>query len=284
MIIRTPITYYGGKQTMLTTIMPIIPPHRIYVEPFFGGGAVFFAKSPSYLEVINDSNNRLITFYEVMRDRFDELNELITTTLHSETMYLKAKDIYNNRISGSELEIAWSVWVLTNMSFTGNINGGWKWCNGKPGSHSGRYIKKRSNEFKQLHHRLSDVQISSRDALKVIIDRDTPDTFFYLDPPYPGTMQKHYSGYSMKAFVELLEIIQHIKGKFLLSNFWSQTLKVYSINNDWDVIRVTKQSKVSNFQHSKYKTEILVRNYAIELNLFSSRNQHPVTSNKQPVT
>ena len=47
---RTPITYYGGKQQLVSTILPMIPSHRVYCEPYFGGGAVFFAKGKSYLE------------------------------------------------------------------------------------------------------------------------------------------------------------------------------------------------------------------------------------------
>ena len=41
---KTPITYYGGKQTLLKYLLPLIPQHKLYCEPFFGGGAVFFAK------------------------------------------------------------------------------------------------------------------------------------------------------------------------------------------------------------------------------------------------
>ena len=41
---RTPISYYGGKQRMASKIVALMPPHTVYVEPFFGGGAVFFAK------------------------------------------------------------------------------------------------------------------------------------------------------------------------------------------------------------------------------------------------
>ena len=55
---KTPISYYGGKQSLLKHILPLIPEHRIYVEPFFGGGAVFFAKEPAKVEVINDHNAR----------------------------------------------------------------------------------------------------------------------------------------------------------------------------------------------------------------------------------
>lgn len=52
--LRTPISYYGGKQQMLRHILPLIPDHETYVEPFFGGGAVFWAKQPVNQEIIND--------------------------------------------------------------------------------------------------------------------------------------------------------------------------------------------------------------------------------------
>ena len=59
---RTPISYYGGKQTMLPHILPLIPEHQIYVEPFFGGGAVFWAKQPAKAEIINDFNANVVNF------------------------------------------------------------------------------------------------------------------------------------------------------------------------------------------------------------------------------
>ncbi len=45
--IKTPISYYGGKQTMLKHIRPLIPFHKTYTEAFCGGAAVFFDKEPS---------------------------------------------------------------------------------------------------------------------------------------------------------------------------------------------------------------------------------------------
>ena len=57
---KTPITYYGGKQILTHEILELMPAHKIYVEPFFGGGAIFFAKGSSFLEVINDTNDLLI--------------------------------------------------------------------------------------------------------------------------------------------------------------------------------------------------------------------------------
>ncbi|MDR3062046.1 MAG: DNA adenine methylase, partial [Dysgonamonadaceae bacterium] len=95
---RTPITYYGGKQRIASEIISMIPGHKIYCEPFFGGGAVFFRKPKSGIEVINDHDNSLINFYTCVQNRFPELQELIKQTLHSESMYYHAKDIWNDRV------------------------------------------------------------------------------------------------------------------------------------------------------------------------------------------
>ena len=49
---KTPISYYGGKQTLLKHILPLIPKHKLYTEAFCGGAAVLFAKRPADGEVI----------------------------------------------------------------------------------------------------------------------------------------------------------------------------------------------------------------------------------------
>jgi DNA adenine methylase len=78
---KTPISYYGGKQNMLQHILPLIPPHKLYCEPFFGGGAVYFAKMPSQIEVINDKNDFVINFYRCLKLRFDELKAEVEASL-----------------------------------------------------------------------------------------------------------------------------------------------------------------------------------------------------------
>ena len=72
---KTPLTYYGGKQQLAATILKLIPEHTSYVEPFIGGAAVFFAKEPSESEVINDTNGELINFYEVLKRDFSALKQ-----------------------------------------------------------------------------------------------------------------------------------------------------------------------------------------------------------------
>lgn len=276
---KTPITYYGGKQTLCATIINMMPAHKIYCEPFFGGGAVFWSKGKSYLEVINDKNDRLITFYRAVKDDilFVELYEKVQATLDSESLWRKAKYIYDNYDPSkhSKTDIAWAVWVTTNMSYASTPSGGWKWCNGTSGSHSGRTFRNYREQFTtKIHSRLEEVQISCRDALDVIRERDTFDTFFYLDPPYPNAEQKHYHGYKFADMEELLRLLSTIKGKFILSNYKSSLLKEYIEKNKWSYLVKKMALKTTNFHNHKafnsqrMKEEVLVYNYNLEPKLF----------------
>lgn len=205
---RTPITYYGGKQRLAKKIVSMFPSHKLYCEPFLGGGAVFFEKPKSKVEVINDIDNKLINFYMQSQNNFSELQRLIQNTLHSEAIYLYAKDVWNDRIESSDLQKAWAIWLITNGSFAGSMHGSWKWCNGTSGSHSAIMIRNKRIEFsEQLHLRLSEVQISCRDAIRVIEERDSTETLFYLDPPYPGSYQGHYRGYTHRFIQSITGII-----------------------------------------------------------------------------
>lgn len=269
---RTPITYYGGKQRLADKILSMMPSHKIYCEPFFGGGAVFFRKSKAGIEVINDHDELLINFYLQAQNSFPELQEKIGRTLHSERMYYYAKDVWNGRCEASDIEKAWAIWLITNGSFAGSMHGGWRYCNGTSGSNAGVYIKNKRLDFSAaLHDRLECVQISCRDALRVIEDRDTEGTFFYLDPPYPGCVQQHYSGYTHKDLYNLLQLLSKIKGKFILSNYWCQTLCFHVAKYGWNCRQEEVNLKVANLGNGapiKKRTEILIYNYDIPIDLF----------------
>lgn len=55
---RTSITYYGGKQRMADTIISMMPAHKLYCEPFFGGGAVFFRKPKAGIEKLKKGGEK----------------------------------------------------------------------------------------------------------------------------------------------------------------------------------------------------------------------------------
>jgi DNA adenine methylase len=94
--LKTPISYYGGKQKLANKIISVMPDHVLYAEPFTGGGAVFFAKEPSEVEVLNDTNKELINFYKVVQSDYVTLEMEIRISLHSRELHRKASVIYNH--------------------------------------------------------------------------------------------------------------------------------------------------------------------------------------------
>lgn len=260
---KTPITYYGGKQQMLSHILPKIPTHKIYVEPFFGGGAVFFAKPPSEAEIINDINHRLTTFYRALKYDFDDLKAKIDETFHSRAQHKDADTEYK---SGKEtilnpLEMAWAVWVQTNMSFGSMIGSGFGYDRG--GKCAFKLHNKKNNFTDSYQERMKRVTIECYDVLKVIKAYDSPNTFFYLDPPYVSANQGHYAGYSAEMFRELLEACATMQGKFLLSTYPEEMLlEEYVPRQKWRFEQHEKTLAVDGRREkTKKKIECLTANY-----------------------
>lgn len=262
-VMRTPVTYYGGKQKLVSKILPLIPDHKMYVEPFCGGAAIFFSKQPSDMEVLNDTNRELINLYAVIQNRFVELEKMISVTLHSRRLHRDAQVIYENPHLFNEVERAWAVWVLSSQSFSGMLDGAFGYDKGK-NTTTKKIINKR-NEFSEAYAiRLQNVQIECSDALYVIASRDTTDTFIYCDPPYFNSDCGHYDGYSEQDFENLLKRLVTIQGKFLLSCYPSDLLNRYVKANKWNTLCFEQGVSVNaKSGYLKKKWEMLVMNYEI---------------------
>ena len=114
---KTPISYYGGKQTLLKHILPLIPKHKLYTEAFCGGAAVLFAKRPADGEVINDISMDITNFYRMAKVYYRDLKQEIEKTLHSRDMHAHARHILQYPQFFQPVQRAWAVWALCKMSF-----------------------------------------------------------------------------------------------------------------------------------------------------------------------
>lgn len=258
---KTPITYYGGKLSLLPKIIPLIPEHKLYCEPFIGGAAVFFAKQKSKVEIINDINGEIVNFYKVLQNDFNALQKEIKTTLHSRDLHRRAQVIYSNPDMFDNIKRAWAVWVLANMSFDNTLNT--SFSRSADGMISHKIAVKRDNFNEELCKRISGVQIECRDALKVIEMNDTPESFFYVDPPYVGAYQGHYDGYSQDDFNALISLLSKIKGKFLLSSYRNESLTQAVSFNNWCQIELKINTNPTGSNKSRTKIEVLTANYPI---------------------
>lgn len=257
---KTPISYYGGKQSMLKHILPLIPEHRVYVEPFFGGGAVFWAKDQSEVEIINDYNANVVNFYQQLQTNFDELKQLIDATPYSRDMYKRAMTIYSNPFIFEPVHRAWAFWVGTIQGFSNKI-GSWRSATTRSKESLLNFNKK--EQFQPfLSDRLQIVQIENKDAVELIKKQDAPDTFFYLDPPYVDSNQGHYGGYMQEHFDELLLTLTTLKGKFLLSSYPNAKLSELRKEHGW--FSSDKEMALSASSSSgRRKVEALTANFAI---------------------
>ena len=256
---KTPITYYGGKQKLLCEILPLLPVHNLYCEPFCGGAAVFFSKEPSKVEVINDTNSELINFYRTIQNDFTSLEKEVRISLHSRRLHKDAQVIYDNPHMFSEIKRAWAVWVLAAQSFSSMLDGSWGYDVQK-GTTSKKISNKRESFTEEFACRLQNVQIECTDALRIINSRDSANTLFYVDPPYYNSNCGHYDGYSLEDFESLLKALSKIEGKFILSSYPSELLKQYTCLNGWNSKHIEQQVSV-NKGAGKKKTEVLTRNY-----------------------
>lgn len=122
---RTPLSYYGGKQRMLRHILPLIPPHEVYTEAFAGGAAVFWAKAPCGIEVLNDLNGEIVNFYQVAKTQAQALANHIAATPHSRNLHKLAEFVYDHPHLFDPVKRAWAVWVQCTLSFASMIKGGY---------------------------------------------------------------------------------------------------------------------------------------------------------------
>ena len=205
---------------MAPKILPLMPMHTVYVEPFAGGAAVLFAKpwpnvsnNNHYREVINDTDSRLVNFYRVLREQPDALARVLELTPCSREEHALARPID----AADGVERARQYFVQANQSFANKLGGGWGtsvFARNKAATWANCVAR-----LGEVADRFRSVHVEHADAIEVIRRWDSPQTFFYCDPPYPGAHQGHYSGYTSDDFARLVSALGECHGSFLLSNY-----------------------------------------------------------------
>lgn len=256
---KTPISYYGGKQTMLKYILPLIPAHNLYTEAFCGGAAVLFAKRPADAEIINDINTELTNFYWCAQVYYSDLKQEIDKTLHSRDTHAHARHINLYPQFFSPVQRAWAVWALCKMSFASMLDGTFGY------DFNGMMPKKLHNakdEFTQrLCSRLEKVTLENRNALEVIACYDMPEAFHFVDPPYVNSDCGHYEDtFNERNMAELLHLLEGVKGRFMLTMFPLEMIEEHAKKNGWIIHRVERTISASKVSRRRQE-EWIVCNY-----------------------
>ncbi len=256
---KTPITYYGGKQSLLKHILPLVPTHTRYTEAFLGGAALFFAKEPTRSEVINDLDGNLIQFYRVAQTNYPALKQKIEATLHARDIHAEAGHILSMPHFYTPVDIAWAVWVRCKQSFASRLDGafGYDFNGGMP-----KRVNNAKDYFTEaICARLQGVTIESRDALKVIECYDAPDTFHFIDPPYLNSDCGHYSGMFGESHLDaLLALLSQLKGKWMLTMYPYDKILAFANEHNGIIHRVTRHISAAKCKRREQE-EWIVTNY-----------------------
>lgn len=224
-----PVVWYGGKGQMTGKILPHLPDAHTYVEPYGGAASLLFAKPPSPIEVYNDLHGDLVALFRTLRNpaAFDRLKDRLVLTLKAREEYESAVYLLRDPAT-SEEDRAWAFFVAMNQGFGGTYPTPGRWTTHKSRVRSGMAASvtswwRRIAWLDDWHERLARVQIEHRDALAVIRAFDSPDTVFYLDPPYVPDTRVSLSAYRYEQPPEhherLVETLLGVQGHVVLSGY-----------------------------------------------------------------
>lgn len=187
--------YVGGKSELAPWIIDHLPDHDCYVEPFAGSASVLINKPRSKVEVLNDLDGDVVQFFEVCRDRADELSDFVYDIPYSRELYQRwANEFYDGNRPDDAIERAGRWLFLRYASFGGKYGHKSGFCrashlNAQPPSKIWAQAPERVDETRE---RLRGVEIECLDALDLIGRYDSENTVFYCDPPYVGCHRDYY--------------------------------------------------------------------------------------------
>lgn len=183
-ISRPAVRWHGGKWMLAPWIISHFPPHRIYVEPFGGGGSVLLRKPRCYAEVWNDLDDAIVNLFRVLRSpRSHELVEKLRLTPFARSEF----DETSKPLPADPVEKARHLVIRAFMGFGSNAHGratGFRANSNRSGTTPAHDWANYPECLETIIDRLTGVVIENRDALRVMETHDGPDTLHYVDPPY----------------------------------------------------------------------------------------------------
>ncbi|NHM27913.1 DNA adenine methylase [Desulfofundulus sp. TPOSR] len=264
---KPPVKWAGGKGQLILQFGPLFPQKEYdhYIEPFVGGGAVFFHLLPPRAVLI-DSNDELINFYLVVRDNLEALLQDLKKHENTAEYYYRIRALDPGHLTSVERA---SRFLYLNKT---GYNGLWRVnSQGKHNVPFGRYKNPKivdEPNLRLVSEALKRAEIICDDFSRVL-DCTEPGAFVYLDPPYhPLSETAKFTSYTPDAFGQddqqrLAEVFRELDRKgclVMLSN--SDTPFIRELYKGYDV-QVVYAKRAVNCRADKRGpvSELVIRNY-----------------------
>lgn len=252
------LKYPGGKQRIAEWIISHFPDHKVYCEPFFGSGAVFFNKSAAYIETINDIDGNIVNLFKVCRDDPDKLARQIELTPFAREEF---ENCYEK--SADPVEQARRTLVRYHQSFgtSNSSKKSWKNTQTYGGPRTATMWNFLPGRIAEVCERLKEAQIENIDAIELIRRYNDENTLIYCDPPYLQSLRKKniYAYETTDEYhFELLNVLKESKSKIVISGYDNPMYNKLLVDWNTDEIVTTAQMGLKrtekiwlNFSQSK---------------------------------
>lgn len=224
------LKWAGGKTQLLTELHKYVPKNfNKYIEPFIGGGAMFFSLNP-HESIIADSNEELVITYSQVKEAVESVIEHLETFEHSEDFFYNIRSLDPNELEHSYR--AARLIYLNKTCFNGlyrvNKKGQFNVPYGKgKGSFLNGEVLRNASEF------LAETTIIKGDYLDILTEFATEDDFIFLDPPYyPVGKYSDFKRYTKEFFYHDNQV--QLKQEF--DRLVNMGCKVVLTNSDHEVI------------------------------------------------
>lgn len=211
---KTLFPWPGGKTRLLQHLLPLLSenPHSTYVEAFAGGAALLFAREPAKAEVLNDVHGELVCLYRVVANHMDEFVRQFRWALTSREMFRWAKLQHVDTLT--DIQRAARFFYLQRLAFGGKVTG--QTFGASPRSPKAINLLRLEEDLSAAHLRLHRVVVEQLPWDVCLAKYDTPETLFFLDPPYWQT--EGYGGaFPLEEYDRMAEIMAGLKGRAILT-------------------------------------------------------------------
>jgi DNA adenine methylase len=276
-LFNLPFGWLGSKATMLDVILPNIPEHKHYVEPFCGTAIVYLHKSPSRINTLNDIDENIVNFFRVLQDR-DKTRELLRRlryTPYAKSEYRKACLLLSSNRNLDDVTRAWAFYVAQQMGMKGSYYAD---TNGQYFGYTRKYTKppigyptfvSKVRRLMEIATKMRQCQILNDDGIDVMKRFDGEGVFMFVDPPYLSTTVRskfkiYSTDYNDELHHRLIDFVQNAKSKIMLASYPNE-LYDQLLERGW--IRIDKTKCITaghcmtNRKRLTRRTESLYLNY-----------------------
>lgn len=225
--------YPGAKWRLTDWIISYFPEHHSYLEAFFGSGGVFFSKTPSNIETVNDMDGDIVNLFWWIQHDPEKLANAIHWTPYARDIYEEAFQQQYTETDSFQRAVYFFIRMMMGHGFrTTCEHVGWKNdIQGRAKSYAATCWVETPERIMAAAERLRGVQVENRPAVEVIKRMNSPKVLIYADPPYVlGTRgnRKQYRHEMTDADHEDLNFIWTVGGVKFEYDIKARKLTIYA--------------------------------------------------------